>query len=273
MNLILTWRDPFLQTDHSNMVPLVIFREGLGGNYLKSLIEDSDQAIGFRIDQEYTLTSQTPAPQYQKKYSCDCAHLKNGELDNVHLTYDPILTIQVHEKIYHGIYNNFHKKLIVEDSELAASFSRWPDQARFWHDTAYYNIKEYHRLFQQDRERNIFPNVVDFDHMLEVSYIEKIFRQYLHRDITENICYRVDAYARLQLAYDLTGQEIDMQNILDAIPDPEFERTPWFAAYCIFKYELANHLTEWQRLWSIDTIDQPINKDWLRNISNQYTPA
>jgi len=273
MNSTLICRDPSLRTDNSKLVPLVIFREGLGGHYLKSLIEDSDQEIGFRIDQRSTPTNLTPAPKYHKKYSCECAHLKDVDLEQIHPNFDPILTIQVHEKIYHGIYNNFHKKLIVEDAGLAASFARWPDQAKFWYDTAFYNIKEYYMLFQQDRERNTFPNVIDFDHMLEISYIEKVFKQYLDRDISENICYRVDAYAKLQLAYDLAGKETDMHDILDVIPDPEFERTPWFASYCIFKYESANKIEEWQRLWSIDTSNQPINKDWLRNISNQYCPS
>ena len=245
----------------------MVFREGLSGNYLRSLIQDSDQEIDFRIDKTYTSINQST---YTKKYACKCAHLKDIDIKTVHITYHPILTIQVHKKIYHGIYNNFHKKLIVENQDLNADFAHWHNNARFWYDTAYYNIEEYYRLFRKDTEQNTFPKIIDFDHILEIPYIEKIFRQYLDREISDNIRHRITAYARLQLPYDLSGNETQMCDILDIIPDHEFERTPWFAAYCIFKYEMTNQLSDSQRLWSINSIDKPVDKDWLRNISSQY---
>lgn len=248
---------------------MIIFREGLSGHYLKSLIQDSDQEIDFRVDKAFIPRYQRPQ-KVQKKYDCECAHLKDVDLKKAEIRYHPILTIQVYKKIYHGIYNNFHKKLIVENQNLAIDFERWHDNAKFWYDTAYYNIKEYHRLFQQDREQNVLPNIINFDHILELPYIEKIFHRYFHRDLSENIRYRVNSYAKLQMSYDLSGNETNMHDILKVIPDHEFERTPWFAAYCIFKYESAQQFNEGQRLWTIDEIDRLIDKDWLLDISNQY---
>lgn len=270
MNLIPIWRDLSLNTEDTDPVPLVIFREGTGGNYLKSLIEDSDQEIGFRIDRPHTITKPEYLVKTRRKYVCECKHLKDIDQHRVLSQYDPILTIQVHRKIYHAIYNNFHKKLIVENQDLATDFLRWQDRARFWYDTAFYNIKEYYTLFQQDREQNNFPNVVEFDHMLELRYIEKIFRQYLGRDLSDNIRHRVTAYAKLQLPYDLSGHQTNMEQIFEVIPDNEFERTPWFAAYCVFKYETANRLNENQRRWSIDAVDSIIDKQCLLNIARQY---
>jgi hypothetical protein len=253
----------------NNLTPLIIFREGLSGNYLKNLIQDSDQEINFRVDNPF-MSWHHLLQKVKKKYACECAHLKNVDLKKAAIQYYPILTIQVYKKIYHGIYNNFHKKLIVENQNLATDFERWHDNAKFWYDTAYYNIKEYYRLFQQDQEQNTLPNIINFDHILESPYIEKIFHRYLDRDISENIRCKVESYTKLQMTYDLSGNETDMHDILKVIPDHEFERTPWFAAYCIFKYELAQKFNEDQRLWTIDEIGRLIDKDWLRDIANQY---
>jgi len=61
-----------------------------------------------------------------------------------------------------------------------------------------------------------------------------------------------------------------MQEIVDPISDLQFEQSPWFAAYCLFKFEKNNLLAESQRLWTIDSVTSPIDKKFLLSIEHQY---
>jgi hypothetical protein len=131
-------------------------------------------------------------------------------------------------------------------------------------------MKEYHRLYQQDLIDNSFQNIVDFDHILEIEYIEHIFKKFYNRDLTANMRRIITEYANLQLQYDLSADGTSMHNIIEAIPDKAFVESPWFASYCIFKYETNNNLLESQRIWSIDSANTPIDKPFLLKISSQY---
>tara|TARA_R110000868_G_scaffold210565_1_gene460636 strand:- start:77 stop:679 length:603 start_codon:yes stop_codon:yes gene_type:complete len=195
-------------------------------------------------------------------------HLSNTEFLESH--YKLILTIQVRRKIYHGIYNNFYKKFLVENIDQQENFKNWTSNLSTWYDQTFYNIQEYYQLYQQDLIENTFTNVIEFDHLLDLDYIEQVFRQYYNRPVTENTKRIVSTYAQLQLQHDLSGNEQSMKDIVSVLPDQVFLDSPWFASYCIFKYETNNHLQENQRQWSIDTITKPIDKKFLLSIADQY---
>lgn len=258
------------------MKTLIIFREGLSGHYLKALIDDTPDPIKFRVDPWYPgIYDNLECPKHgEMKTSapseCDCVHRKHIDVQKTLSRYDLVLAILVNRKIYHGIYNNFYKKLLVEQLDLKNRFARWHLEPCFWYDIAFYNLKEYYHLFQQDNVENTFGNVIDFDSILELDYIEEIFQKYLNRGINENTRRLVSSYRVQQLQYDLSGDEKTMEDIVDSIPDGEFAVSPWFAAYCIFKYETNNQLVESQRLWSINEIDDVIHKKNLLDIATRY---
>lgn len=247
---------------------LILFRDGLSGHYLRALINDTPDELGFRVDPWYPgiYDNLQESAARNASSSCHCTHKLSGSLSN----YDLMLSILVYRKIYHAIYNHFYKKLLVEQLDLRTRFERWQQESTFWYDTAFYNIKEYYDLFRRDHVENTLPNIINFDLMLDIDYIEEIFKKYLSRPITYNTKRLVTSYGAKQLQYDLSGDEKDMKDILDQIPDDEFSKSPWFAAYCIFKYENNNHLSELQRLWSIDQIDDLIDKKILLSIATQY---
>lgn len=249
------------------MKTIIFFREGLGGHYLKSLIDDSTNPMKFRVDPWY------PGLYYHKKFvveDCVCLHKHLVDWQKLSASFDLVLTIQVQKKIYHAIYNNFYKKFLIENPHLQQDFKNWSQNCTFWYDVTYYNLKEYYGLYQQDLAENTFQNIIDFDNILQVDYIEHIIKKYLGKDLTHNMRRIVSEYAALQLRYDLSGSETDMQDIIRVIPDTEFEESPWFASYCIFKYETSNNLSESQREWSIDSVSTPIDKKFLLEISAKY---
>jgi hypothetical protein len=258
------------------MKTLILFREGLSGHYLKALIDDTPDAVQFRVDPWYPGIYDNPKrPKYDKletlaSSECHCAHRKGIDVQKALSRYDLVLSILVNRKIYHGIYNNFYKKLLVEQLDLRTRFSRWHHEPCFWYDTAFYNLKEYYHLFRHDHIENTVNNIIDFDFILELDYIREIFQKYLNRDINDNTRRLVAGYRSQQLQYDLSGDERTMEDIVDSIPDDEFTMSPWFAAYCIFKYETNNQFAESQRLWSINEINGVIDKKTLLNIATKY---
>jgi hypothetical protein len=249
------------------MKTIIFFREGLSGHYLKSLINNNSDPMTFRVDPWHSGIYDDIKPKVEQ---VKCLHKHLVDWQNLSSTYDLILTIQVQKKIYHAIYNNFYKKYLIENPHLQQDFQEWPRNQLFWYDVTYYNIKEYHKLYQQDLIENTFENIVNFDNILEIDYIEHIIKKFYNRDLTNNMRRIVKEYAGLQLQYDLSADEIRMQDIIAAIPDKAFMESPWFASYCIFKYETNNQLDENQREWSIDSVTAPIDKKFLLEISARY---
>lgn len=260
------------------MMTLILFREGLSGHYLKALIDNTPDPIQFRVDPWYpgiydnATCTELGVMRTSIPSQCDCAHRTHINVQNTLSRYDLVLSILVNYKIYHGIYNNFYKKLLVEQLDLKKRFVRWHLEPCFWYDIAFYNLKEYYHLFQHDHVDNIVGNgiVVNFDFILELDYIEEIFQKYLNRAINKNTRRLVNSYRAQQLQYDLSRNEKTMEDIVDSIPDAEFTLSPWFAAYCIFKFETNNQLVESQRLWSIDEINAIVDKKILLDLATKY---
>jgi hypothetical protein len=250
------------------MNTIIFFREGLSGHYLKLLVDDSRHAVNFRVDSWYPGIYN--APKLTVNQSCVCAHKHLVNWNKISKEFDLILTIQVRKKIYHAIYNNFYKKYLIENPQLQNDFDNWTSNLMFWYDTTYYNIKEYYDLYQQDLKENTFENIIEFDYILEPDYIEQIFLQYYNRSLTENMKNIVKTYRDLQLKYDLSGNERAMNDIVSVFPEHVFLESPWYASYCIFKYETNNGLTENQRQWSINLVTRPIDKKFLLDLSSQY---
>ena len=249
------------------MTTVIFFREGLSGHYLKSIIDDSQNTIGFRVDPWYPTDA-----NFRKKLkfeSCTCLHKHLVDWEKISRQFNLTLTIQVQSKIYHAIYNNFHKKYLVENPNLLRSFKTWKDNYLFWYDLIYYNIKEYYELFRKDLAENQLVNIIEFDNLLELDYVEQIMKLYYNKSLTDNMVRIVKEYSQTQLQYNLTSDKISMEEITSTIPDFEFDKSPWFAAYCIFAYETNNNLKESQRNWCIDSINN-IDKKMLIDLSKKY---
>jgi hypothetical protein len=249
------------------MKTLILFREGLSGHYLKSLVDDDPGVINFRVDPWYPgIYDATP---FTIK-NCVCVHTHLVDHQTLSKNFDLTLTIQVRKKLYHAIYNNFYKKYLVENPKLQDDFIHWTDNTVFWYDTTYYNIKEYFDLHQQDLATNTYKNIIEFDNLLEIDYLEQIFKHYYNKDLTENMKRIIKTYANLQLQYDLSRNETEMHDIVSILPDRVFSESPWYASYCIFKFEKNNNLHEHQRQWSVNDITKPIDKQFLIEISKKY---
>jgi hypothetical protein len=250
------------------MKTLVLFREGLSGHYLKSLIDDSNKEMSFRVD--HWQPGIYDVPRTNTEEDCKCLHTHRINFKNFPLTNYLCLTIQVREKIYTATYNNFYKKFLIENPQLQDDFKNWQSNAVNWYDRCYYNLKEYYQLYQEDLVNNNNPNIVEFDNILDLDYIESVFRKYFNRHLTDNMRRIVTTYKQLQLQYDLPKHESNMKDIVSSLPDTIFQESPWFASYCIFKYENNNNLQESQREWSIDQIQRPIDKQFLISIADRY---
>lgn len=250
------------------MKTLIFFREGLSGNYLKSLVTDCTDKIKFRVDRWNPSLSEPPATFDSN--NCICIHKHPSNYKKIITPNDLILTIQVRDKIYHATYNNFYKKFLVENPGLTDKFKNWQCDLVTWYDITFYNIKEYYHLYKQDLANNTISNVIEFDRMLELDYIEGIFKHYYNRPVSKNMERIVTTYKELQLQYDISGNQHTMNDIVTALPDTAFLESPWFASYCIFKYETNNNLLESQRLWSINSINKPIDKQFLLDIETRY---
>lgn len=250
------------------MKTLIFFREGLSGHYLKSIIDDTVDTMNFRVDPWYPGIYQDQPDELTE--DCVCLHPADVDPLEIMPKFDLVLNIQVYDKIYHAIYNNFYKKFLIENPAEQVKFNTWTDDCVYWYDRTYYNIKEYYRLYCQDREVYSFPNTVNFDHLLDHNYVEQLLNQYFNKGMNNNTRRIIAEYSSKQLQIDLTTKSKHMQEIAHSIPDQEFVRSPWFASYCIFKYENNNGLSEHQRCWSIDTLARPIDREFLLSIADQY---
>ena len=247
------------------MKTLIWFREGLSGHYFKSLVDDQPTVVSFRIDPWWPGLYDAP-PVVDPTINCVCLHpIPNFDTS----AFQTVVTILAHDKIYHAAYNVFYKKLLVEH-QLTEEHKNWQLNPVAWYDRAYYNIQEYVGLFQQDTVNNTMLNVINFDHILQEEYIESVFKQYFNRAMSVNMRSIVARYREQQLGIELPLAGTEMSDIVSTIPDQYFAQAPWFAAYCIYKYEHNNKLAETDRLWSIDSIERPIDKEFLLQIATQY---
>jgi hypothetical protein len=251
------------------MKTLIFFREGLSGHYLKSIIDDTADPIGFRVDPWYPGIYRDEL--YDPQEDCACLHPDGVDVESVVKEFDLVLNIQVYQKIYHAIYNNFYKKFLVENPTEQDKFKSWTDDPVYWYDRTYYNIKEYYHLHAQDQNKYALPNVVNFDHLLEDDYIADLLEQYFSKSINNNTKRIIAEYRSHQLQYELTKTGQSMADIVSALPDQAFIDSPWFASYCIFKYETNNNLLESQRTWSIDLMPHLIDRQILLSIADQYS--
>lgn len=247
------------------MKTFILFREGLSGNYLKSVLNGEKTSGKFRMDPWwpgiYKIDRSAPIVCNNSDL-VQCGHSIFNE------PVDQTLVILVNRKIYQAIYNNFYKKILIE--EFKNDYSTWQDNLIFWYDKIYYNIKQYYELYQQDRITNQISNVIEFDRLLDVEYLDSISIKYLNRTLSDHSRTLAQEYARYQLNIDLTHKGNSMEEILSPIPDLKFQESPWFSAYAIFKFEKNNCLDESQRQWSIDNISRPMDREFLINISKQY---
>lgn len=250
------------------MKTLIVFREGLSGHYLKSLVDDLPVEVNFRMDPWYPEIYNVV--NNKKNESCVCRHF-SPSVDFIKLEqqFDLVLNIHPDKKIYQAVYNVFFKKILVEQF-TTEQYANWKNDLVFWYDKSYYNIQEYFHLFEQDRKNSKYTNLIDFDSLLLESYVEKMFEQYYNRPLTSNMKLIIEQYREKQLNINLTRDGSTMQEIIDPIPDINFDQHPWYAAYCIFKYELNNGLSEKQRSWSIDSVKTVIDKKFLLDIQHQY---
>lgn len=245
------------------MKTLIVFREGLSGHYLKSLVDDENVEVKFRMDPWYPGIYDTLMPPKQDQ-TCVCLHqLPDPDYDK---KFDVVFTVLAKQAIYQAIYNVFTKKILIEQS-TPAEFSAWQTNPVYWYDRCYYNIEEYWNLFRQDQS---LGNIIDFDRILDVGYISDLFQQHYGRQLTTNQRRIVTEYAAKQLDVNLTLHGQTMTEIVAPIPDHKFLESPWFAAYCLFKFERNNGLPESNRLWTIDSVTQPIDKQFLLTVAQQY---
>jgi hypothetical protein len=234
----------------------IVFREGQSGHYLKSIIlNDESKNVGFRMPERYPASSIT------------LTH--NNNYKKHKLEFDQVLRILPTNRIYSAVYNNFMKKLITEEYS-AAILNNWLSNPIYWHDRCYYNIVEYHGLITEDIHTNLYPDIIDFDQLLNRDYLSSILVRYFQSEFSENQEKIRKTYEELQLTLDLDQDSTSMIDIVDIVTDELLMKNPWFFSYCIHKYELANNLNPENRLWSINNIDQIPTKQLLLALAQQY---
>lgn len=250
------------------MKTCLLFKPGHSGNYIKSLIDDKPIEVQFRID-NYNA-------QFNKELlESDVSHINDNQCILMHSVpskeflekFDLVLTILPTNNIYNPIYNNFHKKILIEES-ISKDFLNWNNSPMFWYDKTFYNISEHYSINMNEIRSNQIKNIIDFDNILNVEYIEHIFQKYFNRPLTNNMKNIVEEYKKLQLTINLTDAGKSMKEIIKVIDDDMLIKDPWFASYSIFKFEKNNQLLESQRKWSIGNFI--IDKKFLLSIQHKY---
>jgi hypothetical protein len=239
------------------MKRILVHREGQSGHFFLALLEKFDlELIKFRIP-DYLMSN---------TYNLEITH----EVDYArHITqFDQVLRILPTKKIYHAIYNNFMKKLIVEQTNL--NFLAWRDNPALWYDICFYNINEYHAMIVDDVEKNQYKEIINFDHMLDHQYLDWVLSTYFDQCMDKERVEVLNNYKKMQLQLDLDNAEVSMQDIANTVPDELFELNPWFFSYCIYKYEKNNNLAESARQWSINNITGIQTKYDLLTIAECY---
>lgn len=243
------------------MNAFILFKEGLSGHYLKSILNGEETPGKFRMDPWWPGMGATKPP-------FDWSPVQCGHVSPNHPV-DLVLVILVRQRLYQAIYNVFYKKFLVEQC-TPEEYANWQSNLPLWYDRAFYNIRDYYQIFRQNTEQNQNPNIVEFDRLLDPEYVESVSLKYFDRPLTEAARRLITEYASHQLDIELTIDGSSMEEIVAPIPDARFQQSPWFASYAIFKFETNNGLTESQRKWSIDAVTQVIDRQYLLNLSQQY---
>jgi hypothetical protein len=237
------------------MKTVIVFREGQSGHYLKSIILNDDVSnVGFRMPESWS-------------DSITLTH--NNNYKNHKAEFDQVLRILPTKRIYSAVYNNFMKKLITEEYSTVI-LDNWLTDPVYWHDRCYYNIVEYYELISQDIQTNNYPNIVDFDQLLDQNYLNSILPRYFNIEFDNNRETIRQKYEKLQLTLNLDQDISSMEDIVAVITDNLLMENPWFFSYCLHKYELANNFTPQNRQWSINNIEQTPTKQLLITLADQY---
>jgi hypothetical protein len=238
------------------MKTLVVFREGHGGRFLQSVIQDTEASQA----------------RYRMEDWCsyDLIGTHDLDLEKQQKEYDLILRILPRHNIYNAIYNIFTKKTLLEEFSQF-ELADWKQHIAFWYDKCFYLIDEYYTHIQQDIQNNQYPNVVNFDKLTDEDYLDLLMQQYYNVGLTDNQRKLIKNYSRLQLLITLADDDqTEMTEIIEHITDQMLYDNPWFFAYCIFKFEKNNSLPESARSWSINNIFEPPTRKKLLEIATQY---
>lgn len=239
------------------MKKLLVHREGQSGRFFLTLLENLPlDAISFRI-----------SDHYQSKVHKLCI-THEIDFEKHSKQYDLVLRILPTKKIYPVVYNNFMKKLIVEQGTL--DYNNWRDHLVAWYDICYYNITEYYQLIEQDIAENQYKEIIDFDRLLDEDYMDHILQKYFSQGLDDNRKSLLDKYRSLQIKIKLDGPEKNMADIVRSLDASVFENNPWFFSYCIHRYEKNNGFQESDRRWSINDITTPQTKENLLEIAQCY---
>jgi hypothetical protein len=238
------------------MKTVIVFREGQSGHYLKSIILNNTlKNVGFRMTEHYRANNIT------------LTHDSNYKKHK--LNFDCVLRILPTKQIYSAVYNNFMKKLIIEEYSTTI-LDNWYSNPVYWHDRCYYNIVEYYKLITEDIETNLYPVVIDFDQLLHKDYLSSVLARYFHVEFDNSRENIRKTYKELQLNLNLDQDRTSMEDIIDVVTDDLLVKNPWFFSYCIHKYERSNNLTQDNRCWSINSINPVPNKKLLLELAQQY---
>jgi len=238
------------------MKTVIVFREGQSGHFLKSVILKNNLSnVRFRMDEHYPANNIT------------LTHENN--YDKHKAEFDLALRVLPTRRIYHAIYNNFMKKLIAEEYS-ASVMDTWHKDPAYWHDRCYYNMVEYHDLITADIQNNCYPDVIDFDQLLDSNYLSDVLTKYFQLDLDQDRDRIRQRYKSLQLPMDLDHLCTCMEDIVTVISSDSLTKNPWFFSYCIHKYEQVNNFTYKNRLWSINNIQQTPTKQLLLTLAQQY---
>lgn len=239
------------------MKVIIVFREGHSGNFLKNLIQGKG-VPNFRI--------------YDRKAMLESwVHLTHDVDYEFHRDrYDLVLRILPQKKIYNSIYNIFMKKTLM-DEYPDFDLSSWRQDLIYWYDRCYYHLEHYYRLIKQDIAENQYPQVVEFDRIMDHDYLESLLSNKLGINLDENRVRMLEEYRSLQLPLELTDDtQSDMGEISAVFTDAMLRDNPWFWAYCVFKFEINNGFREDQRRWSVNDVARVQTKQDLLDISTRY---
>jgi hypothetical protein len=240
------------------MSTLVIFREGSSGQYFKALVEEYPVS-GVSAKMQPPLLD---SPLVELSHTVDYVSQNQN--------FDQILRILPDKRIYNIIYNNFTKKLLLEQCSTL-DLSTWKNNLILWYDICYANIVEYFDLISTDVNTNVYPEIINFDLITDKDYMELILKKYFDINISQNQINVIEKYKSLQLSIALEqDQSKDMKTIVEPITDQLLKSMPWFFAYCMFKYERNNQLTELDRLWSVNNFNRWQNRQDLIALAEQY---
>lgn len=256
------------------MNTLIVFMEGLSGNFLKILLTEQLDQVGFRIDTPVpsVCTMQERQLLYKKQLLVGdlppvaCIHEADTALAS---RFDVVLKIIVRKKIYQAIYNVFHKKTLVEESG-PSPFSEWQLHRGYWYDKTYYLIADYYKLFSQDWANNTWPCVVNFDHITDHDYLSEVLSTYFNKSLTDKQHRIISQYGEKQLQLPLHVAATTMDDIVRPIPPDLFHRDPWFASYCLHRFEQTHGWSEQHRNFSIDSLPRVITAELLVKLQHLY---